>query len=257
MSIDDGGGPSSELAAIAAAFAEVVAALHHDDIVTVPPSRVVELAAGCMPRAQHVALDVEDDYQLRTVAVTSDVPARVTQIREQTRQGPALDVMDAHDVLVSHDLPADARWPVFGARVVEDTGIRSIASYRLGLRGGRRATLTFYSDWPYAFTDAGVATGAIFAAYAALTLSGELPGAQPVTAVRTADVQPEIDLAVGLLTKPRHTTARAATRMLRTAADQLHRALPAAQPGGHRPPPRPGAPGHGPSPSPGGAIDPC
>ncbi len=109
--------------------------------------------------------------------------------------------------------------------MVEDTGIRSIASYRLYFGPHRRAALTFYSDWPYAFDESAVATGAIFAAYASLALGAELHGEEPTTSTCTAHVQPEIDLAVELLAGPDNTSTQAATRALHTAGRHLQRAL--------------------------------
>lgn len=115
-----------------------------------------------------------------------------------TQQGPALDVLDADDLVVSGDLGDDPRWPAFGARVIDRTGIRSIVSYRLYLSSNHRAALTFYSDWPYAFDDVAIATGAIFAAYGSLTLGSELVLSEHVNTRRSAQVHREIGVAVGI-----------------------------------------------------------
>lgn len=185
------------LAELAEAFAELVSALHNRDRIALTPERIVEVASRCMPRSQHVALAVADHDRVHNVANTSDVPTQVDRIRDSTEQGPALDVLDTNDLVVSNDLAADPRWPLFGTRVAADTQIRSIVSYRLYLSPRHRAALTFYSDWPYAFDDLAIATGAIFAAYGSLTLTSELVLTEAVTPKRSADVHREIGVAVG------------------------------------------------------------
>ena len=213
------------LAALAEAFTDLVSALHHQDQATVTPDRVVDLASRCMPRSQHVSLVVADHDHVHDIAATSDLPAAVDRIREETAEGPALDVLETNDLVVANDLPEDPRWPLFGARVLELTRIRSIVSYRLYFSPRHRAALSFYSSWPHAFGDLAIATGAIFAAYASLTVSDEVLGSGPVTPKRTADVHREIGVAIGILMSTDDTTTESAYRRLHTASKDLRSSL--------------------------------
>lgn len=214
------------LAELAEAFNELVQALHDGDPVVLSPVRIVEVAAHCMPRSQDAALTVIDHGHVRNIAATSDVPSMVDRIRDDTEQGPTLDVLDINDLVVSGDLVADPRWPLFGARVTAATSIRSIVSYRLYLSPEHRAALTFYSDWPYAFDDVAIATGAIFAAYGSLTLTSELVLSEPVPVRRSADVHREIGVAVGILMATADLGTQSAYQQLHQASQQLHRSLP-------------------------------
>ena len=214
------------LAELAEAFNALVHALHDGDPVVLSPSRIVEVAARCMPRSQHAALTVVDHGHVRTIAATSDVPVQVDRIRDDTEQGPALDVLDTNDLVVSGSLVDDPRWPLFGARVTDATSIRSIVSYRLYLSPQHRAALTFYSTWPYAFDDVAIATGAIFAAYGSLTLTSEFVLSEPVSARRSADVHREIGVAVGILMATTELSTQSAYRQLHQASQDLHRSLP-------------------------------
>ena len=55
-------------------------------------------------------------------------------------------------------------------RLVDQTPVRSILSFRLFLTEQNRAALNLYATRPAAFTDQSTATGAMFAAYASMAL---------------------------------------------------------------------------------------
>lgn len=117
----------------------------------------MEIAADCVPRSDSVALAVATDGHLHNVAATSDIPAQIDRLRDETGQGPALDVLDTNDLVLSGDLTADPRWPMFADRVTRATSIRGTVSYRLYLGPRHRAALSVYSTWPYAFDDQALA----------------------------------------------------------------------------------------------------
>ncbi|MGI8416520.1 MAG: GAF and ANTAR domain-containing protein [Nakamurella sp.] len=214
------------LAELAEAFNALVEALHEGAPVALSPARIVDVAAACMPRSQHTSLTAIDHDEVRIVAATSDVPRLVDRIRDDADEGPVLDVLDTNDLVMCGDLMDDPRWPVFGAQVTEATNIRSVVSYRLYLGPDQRAALTFYSNWPHAFDDLGIATGAIFAAYASLALTGELVLSEPVRPRRSADVHREIGVAIGIMMATTDLTTQAAYHQLHQASLQLHRSLP-------------------------------
>lgn len=116
------------LAELAEAFNALVQALHGGEPVALSPARIVDVAAACMPRSQHTSLTVIDHDEVRIVAATSDVPGLVDRIRDDTDEGPVLDVLDTNDLVMCGDLMDDPRWPVFGAQVTEATNIRSVVS---------------------------------------------------------------------------------------------------------------------------------
>lgn len=86
--------------------------------------------------------------------------------------------------------------------------------------------MTFYSNWPHAFDDLGIATGAIFAAYGSLALTSELVLREPVRPRRSADVHREIGVAIGIMMATTDLTTQAAYHQLHQASVQLHRSLP-------------------------------
>src|SRR5919202_1078949 len=175
------------LAELADVFTDLVSALRCGEASSLSPSRVVELGLRCMPRAQHAAITGHVDGRLQDVAASSRLPAQIDRIRGETGEGPAFD------------LAGDPRWPCFSARTVEETGVRSIVAYRLYFSSRHRAALCFYSDWPYAFDEIVISTGAIFAAYTSLSAGQELVVGEPVGRERAGEVHREIGVAVGIL----------------------------------------------------------
>lgn len=231
------------LAELAEVFTDLVAALQCGDDRALPPSRIVDLGIRCMPRAQHVAITAHVDGRLRDVAASSEVPARIDRIRAETGEGPAFDLVETNDLVLTDDLMDEPRWPAFGRRTVEETGIRSIVAYRLHLSSRHRAALCCYSDWPFAFDQLAISTGAIFAAYTSLTAGHELVLNEPPSGERAADVHREIGLAVGILIAGSGLSAEAAYQRLHHASGVLgqslgqaarhvidHRRLPGAEP---------------------------
>jgi ANTAR domain-containing protein/GAF domain-containing protein len=216
------------LAELAEAFTALVEALlDGQDGHTMPPARIVELATRCMPRGRHVALVIsEDGSTSRSLAATSDLPARVDELRTEVGQGPALDVLETNDLVVSNDIAVDPRWPMFGPRVVDRLGIHSTVAYRLYLAPRLRAALVLYSDWPHAFDDLTIATGSIFASYCSLAVITDQLLGDRLSARRAREVHREIGVAVGLLMAAEEIGIVDAYRRLVRAGRNLRRTLP-------------------------------
>lgn len=214
------------LAELAEAFTVLVAAMHEGDPAVLTADRVVAMAESCMPRAQHAALIISDHDQVSTAAHTHAVTRIIDTIRADTGEGPGLDALETNDIVVSGDVGADPRWPTYGAMVAAATSVRSIAAYRLYLSPQHRAALMFYSDWPDAFDDLAIATGAIFAAYCSLTVTSNVLFDEQVHPRRAADVHREIGVAIGILMSTNNHTTDTAAAHLHQASRQLAQTLP-------------------------------
>src|SRR5919199_611365 len=99
------------LAELADVFTDLVSALRCGEASRLTPSGIVELALRCMPRAQHAAITAHVDGQLRNMAASSELPAQIDRIRRETGEGPAFDLVEANDLVVTDDLNTDPRWP--------------------------------------------------------------------------------------------------------------------------------------------------
>lgn len=130
---------------------------------------VAELALKSIPQACHLDIsEAQPGRRFHVVAADPGYPSALDSIRATAGQGPCFDALD-HDVpAIGDDLATDARWPAYGPRIVDDTGMRSAMSYRIRLPDTRPGVLTFYSDWPYGFDDLAVTAAGLFAAFCTL-----------------------------------------------------------------------------------------
>jgi len=214
------------IAELAEAFTALVEVLTQQRRVGLTPEALVGFGQQTMPRAQHTGLVLHEHGVEHTVAASSDVPERLDRLRAELGEGPALDVLETNDMVVSGDLGSDPRWPVFGPRALAELDVRSIACYRLHLGPHHHAALSFLSDWPYGFDEVAVGIGAIVAAYCSLVLSSERVFGDRVDGRRAAEVHREIGVAVGILLSDGSLTVDEGYRRLHHASRTLTRSLP-------------------------------
>jgi hypothetical protein len=214
------------LAELSEIFGELVETLHQGQPADLTPQRIVDTALHCVPRSRSCALVIVDDDGLSTVAATDGIGDEIARIRDGTGEGPTLDILETNDLVACDDLPDDERWPEFGRQATDRTGVRSILSYRLYLGRNRRGALSFYSDWPYAFDEVAIATGAIFAAYCSLALISNHLFGERVSRRRSSEVHREIGIAVGILMASLGLDTSAAFARLHGSARQLRKSLP-------------------------------
>lgn len=192
-------GEFKALAELADAFTALVHAVHSGDPARFTAQRIITVAAGCMPQAKATDLLVSERGGLRSIASAGELAEAVARTRRDVGEGPSLDVLETNELVITGDLSQDERWPQFAHQATRDSGVHSIASYRLYLGPQHRAALTFYSDWPHAFDELAIATGSIFAAYCSLALLTDLLLADTVSPRRAGEVHREIGVAIGLL----------------------------------------------------------
>ena len=223
---DDRADEFHAIAELAEAFTALVEVLTADRTMSIDVDGLVAFGQQTMPRAQHTGLVLHERGSEHTVAASSDVPERLDRLRAEVGEGPALDVLETNDMVISGDLVSDPRWPVFGSRALEELDVRSIACYRLHLGRDHRAALSFLSDWPFAFDEVAVGIGPIIAAYCSLVLTSERLLADRVDASRAAEVHREIGVAVGILLSDGSLTVDQGYRRLHEASRSLTRSLP-------------------------------
>ena len=133
------------------------------------------------------------------MAATDEVPPRVDAIQYETGQGPCLQAMAEHAAYLIDDLGADERWPAFSRRAAEETGVRSMLSFRLFVEEDTIGALNLYSRHPAAFDDHDCAVVTVLAAHAAIAMSAareQERAEQLEDALRSSR---EIGMAMGVL----------------------------------------------------------
>lgn len=132
--------------------------------------RVVSLAVAMVDGCQHAGISLNRRGRVTSPATSDATVRRVDELQYEFDQGPCLDAIRQHDWVHSRDLAHDPRWPVWGPRTVEETGIRSMMAFRLFTHDDLVGALNLYADAPGSFDDQDRAVGEALAAHAALAV---------------------------------------------------------------------------------------
>ena len=208
---------------LAAAFADIARQLQAEHTPEETQNRVTRAALSTVRGCDHAAISIlRRRSGVHTVAATDDVATRVDAIQYDTGQGPCLDAIAGHEVYLIDDLLTDDRWPAFSRRAVEETGVRSMLSFRLFVEGDTIGALNMYARQPSAFDEHGHAVGAVLAAHAAIALRAardQQHVGQLEDALRS---NREIGMAMGVLMSQGRVTEDEAFALLRRASQFLN-----------------------------------
>jgi GAF domain-containing protein len=216
----------SEQADLAEVFADIARQLEAETSPENTQDRVTQAAVATVDGCDHAAISIiRRRGGIETVAATDDVPQRVDAIQYDTGQGPCLDAIVEQETYVIDDLAADQRWPAFSRRTADETGVRSMLSFRLFLQGDTIGALNLYSRTPDAFDENGCAVGTVLAAHAAIALSAAQEHERAEQLEDALRSNREIGMAMGVLMGRAGVTQDQAFTLLRRASQHLHRKL--------------------------------
>ena len=161
MSTDD---LSSRIAAAARS-------LEHEEGAQLTMERVLELAIEMLPGAEYAGISlVSRRGMLESPATTHEVILEIDRLQVESGQGPCVETIFTEDMVQSRNLADDVRWPDWGPRVVEETGIRSMMCFRLFTQSDTVGTLNLYATELGAFATEDRDHGIALAAHAALAM---------------------------------------------------------------------------------------
>lgn len=211
---------------LGAQFSELSAALMSDDDSGLDPDRVVRLAARAVPNTTHCGLTLlRPGRKPHTVSSTDELGRDVDRLQYALNEGPCLDAAEAETAEVTGRLDTDERWPHFGPRCVEETGVVSMVSIRLALMGRDQAAMNFYSRIPDAFGELEVSVASMFAPFAALAVEHTLRERDTQNLEAALSSSRQIGTAMGILMAQRRVTSDVAFELLRSASQHLNRKL--------------------------------
>jgi serine phosphatase RsbU (regulator of sigma subunit) len=159
---------------LAQVIAEVARALQQEQTAQATLQTMVDLAVDTIPGCDHAGVSLVRGKRIVTPAASDDVPPAVDRIQDESDQGPCLDAIREAEVYLTEDLCTESRWPAFSARAAEETGIRSILSFRLFVQEDTLCALNLYARSPQAFGEDSRAVGEVFAGHAAVALTHAL-----------------------------------------------------------------------------------
>lgn len=104
---------------------------------------VVELVEGC----DHVGVTVMNSKtrRMETVAASSDTATACDRLQYELDQGPCVDTVRTHQMVISDDVASDPRWPRWGPAVAKEHGIGSMVSLLLYTHADSYGALNLYS----------------------------------------------------------------------------------------------------------------
>lgn len=215
MATDDPG----EVVRVAELFAGIARSLAEHRDVDDTLQHIVDLAVQTLHGAEFAGMSLADERSVLTGASTGDVPGRIDAIQTEVGEGPCLDAIREHAVFETGNLADEARWPAFARRAHAETGVRSILALRLFVDGDTMGALNLYATKADAFDDADVALASVFAAHAAVALSGARLERDLERKARTRDV---IGQAKGLIMARSDVGEDEAFAVLRRASQRLN-----------------------------------
>jgi GAF domain-containing protein len=115
--------------------------------------------------ADHASISRVRGGQFTTIASTSVLPEQADKIQYKAGSGPCLDEVREPGTVRVEDLATDPRWPVFGATVSAELGMRSMLVHVLPLED-HALVVNAYSAMPHAFTVQHEKAMAVFASAA-------------------------------------------------------------------------------------------
>lgn len=188
--------------------------------------RLVLIASRTMPVEASCGITlVRKDRALRTLVATDETSRTVDALQLELDQGPSLDAAAGEKVAPADDLLTEQRWPVFGPRCVEETGVRSILAVQLPLASGDVAALTLTSRHPSAFDDLATGLAALYAPIAALGVEQSLRAEDADQMSTALSSSRQIGTAIGIIMERRLVTAEEAMEVLRRSSQHLNRKL--------------------------------
>ncbi len=184
--------------------------------------RIVDLGAEEVDRCDGVSLMLIGRGGGISTPAFSSIAARDSDLAQfATDEGPCLEAIREHELVIIDDLQAEARWPDYRQRALM-LGVRSMMGVRLFVTGDTIGALDFYSQQPHAFGRRAQLYGQVFASHAAIALKAAITEAGLEQALRNRDL---IGQAKGILMERRGLTAWDAFERLSQLSQQRNRPL--------------------------------
>ncbi|HEX8345427.1 MAG TPA: GAF and ANTAR domain-containing protein [Actinoplanes sp.] len=207
---------------LATQLSDLARTLQNEDSVDKTLQAIADAAVDTVPGAQYAALSVvEHRRKIHTRAGTAELAFQVDKIQYGTGQGPCLDAVYEQQTVSVPDMATEDRWPEFSRRTVE-LGILSMLSFQLYVQQDNLGALNLYSADKHAFDGDSEHVGLLFAAHAAVAMSGAQQQEHLTRAMAARDL---IGQAKGILMERHKLTADHAFSVLTRASQQTNTKL--------------------------------
>jgi GAF domain-containing protein len=206
---------------LAEVFAEISRVLLAEPDVQSTLDKMCELLVDTVEGCNHAVVTVVRNHHLESPAASDDVGPAVDAIQLEVDEGPCVEAIREHEIVLTDDLATESRWPRFSRRAVETTGIRSMLAFRMFVAADTLGSLNLYSKQARAFTDESLAVGTIFAAHASLALRAAQTKENLARLREVVETRELIAQAKGIVMGRQGISSEAATDILRRGAERL------------------------------------
>jgi hypothetical protein len=219
MSDVDSGGMDPATAEV---FRELAELLYHgddyDEVFTAAVAAAPRLVAGC----DHASLMMRRGHAIRTIAASDAVAAAIDDAERELGEGPCLDAVVMDSAYHDASLVGGSRWPRLAARVLTQTGVRSMAGFRLRVSEDRTGALNLFSDTEGGLTSESVDQGMVLASFITVALMASQDRRAADTLREGLHSNREIGKAVGLMMAFHKISDDEAFQMLRKASQDMN-----------------------------------
>jgi ANTAR domain-containing protein len=184
-----------------------------------------EVAVARVPAAEYAGVTVVRNGRMSTVAATDELVQRTDAVQYALKSGPCVDAIIENTTFNAADLRTDDRWPEFGRRAADTTGILSMLSQRMFFEtdDGLVAGLNMYSRQPDAFGETSELMGVLLATHGALALANATARQKNTNLEIALKSSREIGIAIGVLMALHKVTRDQAFQLLVIASQRSHR----------------------------------
>lgn len=189
---------------------------------------LVHLALEMVDGAEYAGITIgraAGDFE--TVAASSPLVHSCDRIQYELRSGPCVDAVLEDAVFNAADLRVDSRWPEFGRRAAEQTGIISMLAMRFYIEsdGELIAGLNLYSRQRSAFDRNSELIAQLLATHGALAVGMANAQAEARDLNRALQTNREIGMAMGILMAAHKVSRDQAFNLLRIVSQRDQRKL--------------------------------
>ena len=214
--MDDAHGLGEVMSRIARSLQE----RHGDVLATL--DLVTHAAVGAIEGAEEASISyVTGRERVEPRASTGDLPRQVDEAQTRLGEGPCLSSVGERTTVRVEDMRTEQRWPRF-ARAAAACGALSSLSVQLFVQGDNLGALNLYARRPHACGAGSEDVGLVFAAHAAVALSGAQQEQNLRAAMTSRDL---IGQAKGILMERHRLTADQAFAVLVQASSTTNRKL--------------------------------
>lgn len=140
------------------------------------PQETMETAASLAVRnvdsCQAASISIVRGHRnIETPAGTSDAVRAADRLQAETGEGPCIDALYDQTTVYVRDLTTDDRWPTWGTKVSDETGLHSVLSCQLFTDEDTVGALNMYSERVGGFDGEDRAEGLALAAHIAVAVA--------------------------------------------------------------------------------------